>query len=231
MRHAGDSNELLEVACDELWPVVRDDTRPCRRVLFLGSLQNYLDVGLLHRLPQIPMHDRTTVPVQNAAQVIEGPADVDIGNIDVPMLMRLERLLEAGPLARRFGLPPGQEPCLLQHPPNARRTDCHNISVEHHERQPPITFQRILQMEIDDRFFFPQLQPEITGNPTVVLVDAPVALPPVIELTGGHAQPMNESSDASALPRPRTKVHTALSPLRCETVSREALDRHDDPTQ
>jgi hypothetical protein len=34
------------------------------------------------------------------------------------------------------------------------------------------------------------------GNPTVVLVDAPVPLPPVIELAGGHAQPWDEPSDA-----------------------------------
>ena len=51
-------------------------------------------------------------------------------------------------------------------------------------------------MEFDDCFFLPQLQPEITGNPTVVLVGAPVPLPPVIELAGGHAQPRDEPSDA-----------------------------------
>src|SRR2546426_4737780 len=153
MRHARDSNELFEVASDELRPVVRDDPRLCRRVLFLGSLQNYLDVGLPHRLTQVPVHDKTTVPIQKAAQVIEGPAHVDIGNIDMPMLMRLEWLLKAGSLARRLGFPPREQSCLLQYPPNARRTDGHNVSVEHHERQPPIAFQPILQMEIDDRFF------------------------------------------------------------------------------
>jgi hypothetical protein len=45
------------------------------------------------------MHDRTTVPIQNAARVIEGRADIDVGDIDMPMLMRLEWLLEPGPLA------------------------------------------------------------------------------------------------------------------------------------
>src|SRR6266403_2643119 len=34
------------------------------------------------------------------------------------------------------------------------------------------------------------------GTQPVVLVDATVAPPPVIELAGGHAQPMNESPDA-----------------------------------
>jgi len=51
-------------------------------------------------------------------------------------------------------------------------------------------------MELNDRFFLPRLQPEITGNPTVMLVHAPVALPPVIELAGGHTQPRDEPSYA-----------------------------------
>ena len=51
-------------------------------------------------------------------------------------------------------------------------------------------------MEPDDRFLLPRLQPEITGDPTVVFVDAPVALSPVIELAGLHAQPMDESPGA-----------------------------------
>src|SRR5882762_11580710 len=55
-----------------------------------------------HRLSQVPMHDKTTVPIQNAAQVIEGPADIAIGDVDMPVLMRLERLLKSGPFARRL---------------------------------------------------------------------------------------------------------------------------------
>ena len=93
---------------------------------------------------KIPMHDRTTVPIQNAAQVIEGRADIDVGDIDMPMLMRLEWLLEGGPLARWLAFPARQESRLFQHPPNARRTHCHNVSIQHHERQAPIAFQRIL---------------------------------------------------------------------------------------
>src|SRR5260370_6306427 len=107
MGHAGDSNELLEVACDELRPIVGDDPRLHVRVPFLRSFENYLDVGLPHRVSQVPVHDRTTVPIQNTAQVIEGPADVDIGDIDMPMLMRLEWLLKSGPLSRRLCFPPG----------------------------------------------------------------------------------------------------------------------------
>jgi hypothetical protein len=46
------------------------------------------------------MHDETTVSIQHAAQVIERARQVDTRNIDTPVLVRLQRLREAGPLAR-----------------------------------------------------------------------------------------------------------------------------------
>jgi hypothetical protein len=42
------------------------------------------------------MHEETTESIQNAAQVIEGAAQVDVGNVDMPVLMGLQRLLETG---------------------------------------------------------------------------------------------------------------------------------------
>ncbi len=52
-------------------------------------------------------------------------------------------------------------------------------------------------MELDDCFFLVRFQPEIKGNPTVVLVDAPVPPPPIIELGRGHAQPRDEATPIS----------------------------------
>jgi len=68
-------NEFLEVFRNELRPVVGDDPRLRLRVKFLGALQDDLHVRIGHRLAQIPVHDAATA-VQNAAQVIERPADV-----------------------------------------------------------------------------------------------------------------------------------------------------------
>src|SRR5271169_6706161 len=51
-------------------------------------------------------------------------------------------------------------------------------------------------MEADDGFLLPRLQPEISGHPTVVLIHSPIALPPVVKLARGDAQPMNESAGA-----------------------------------
>ena len=51
-------------------------------------------------------------------------------------------------------------------------------------------------MEIDDRLLLPLFQPEITGNPTVVLVHFAIAFLPAIELAGCDAEPHNEPSYA-----------------------------------
>ena len=88
MGHARDPNEFLEVFGNELRTVVGDDAGLRLRVKLLGALQDDLDVRFGHRLPQIPVDDVTATAVQNAAQVVERPADVEAGNIDVPVLMR-----------------------------------------------------------------------------------------------------------------------------------------------
>jgi hypothetical protein len=85
----------------------------------------------------------------------------------VPVLVRLRRLLKPRPFARRLALLSRQQSRLLRYSPYARRTHRHDLRIQHHERQPPIPFQRILQIEADNGFLLPRLQPEITGNPTL----------------------------------------------------------------
>jgi len=120
---------------------------------FLGSLQNHFDISFSHGLTQIPMHEETTETHPDAAQVIEGAAQVDVGNVDMPVLMGLQRLLETGSLARWLASSTGIIIQLASTPAKTLAgTDGHNVSVEHHERQLPITFQRVLQMELDDCF-------------------------------------------------------------------------------
>ena len=48
-------------------------------------------------------------------------------------------------------------------------------------------------MEADDGLLLPLRQPEISGNPTVVLVDSAIALPPRVELAGRDAKPPDET--------------------------------------
>src|SRR5215469_12403168 len=182
------SLKSLAMNCGPLSEMIRG--RASRWISLARS--NDLDVGLGHPLPQIPVHDVATAALQNAAQVVERPADVDVRHVDMPVLMRCHRLLKARALLRRLAVPLGQKSCLPQHAPYAGRTHRHDICVEHHERQPAVTLHRVLQMKADDGLLLPILQPEVAGNPAVVLVHLPVAFPPVVELASGDVEPPNE---------------------------------------
>jgi len=110
--------------------------------------------------------------------------------------MRLRRLLEAGSLAGGVALPPRQPPGVREHPPDAGGTDRDDVGIQHHEGQAAIALQGMLGLKVEDGLLLPVLQPEVPGNPTVVLVDPAVALPPVVELAGAHAQPADEAPGA-----------------------------------
>ena len=47
-------------------------------------------------------------------------------------------------------------------------------------------------VKINDCLFFPVFQPEVPGNPAVVLVDFTVALSPVVKFAGANAYPFDE---------------------------------------
>jgi len=128
-------------------------TRSCRRLRF----------RLGHRFPQNPMHNRTAIAIQNAAQVVEGTAHVDVGNIDMPVLMRLDAAARnRSPCATAY---PSivEQPGLPEYAPNAEGPR-HHIRVQHHERQSSIAFQGMFLVEADDGLLFPWCQPEIPGN-------------------------------------------------------------------
>ena len=61
--------------------------------------------------------------------------------------MRRQRLLQTHPLLRRPAVPLRQQSRLPQHSPNAGRAHRDNVGIQHHERQPPIVFQRVLQVD------------------------------------------------------------------------------------
>ena len=87
MRHPADADELLEVPGDELGTVVGDEPGMLIRILLARPLEDDLHLGFLHGLADLPVHDKAAVAVEDAAQEEEGPADVEVGDVDVPVLM------------------------------------------------------------------------------------------------------------------------------------------------
>ena len=112
------------------------------------------------------------------------------------MLVRLRWLVKAGPFLRRPSAPLPQKSRSAQHTPHAGRTHRHDVGVQHHECQPSVAFQRILQVERNDRLLLPLLQPKVPGNPTVMLIDLAVSLAPAVELACRDVQPSDEPPGA-----------------------------------
>src|SRR3954466_13144437 len=98
MSHSTYVNELLEVLGDELGAVVRDDPGVLAREVLAPPLDDRLDLGLGHALADLPVDDIPAAAIEQAAEVEERAGDVDVGDVDVPVLMHPERLLEAFPL-------------------------------------------------------------------------------------------------------------------------------------
>jgi hypothetical protein len=201
MRHASDANKLFEVTRDKLRAVVGDDSRPRIGELLACPLKNHLDVNFLHLLPYFPVNDRTTAAIQDAAHEVKRPADIQIADIDVPVFMRLEGLLKAGSFLRGLTVESIHHAGFAKNAVNRRGTDSHDASIQHHERQPPVAFQGMAAVEVQDRFLLPIFEPEISRDRTVVFVDFAVAFLPVEELAATDAQPSHDllSGDFASL--------------------------------
>lgn len=182
VRQAAQLDELLEVLGHELRAVVGDDPRPLLRELLQGPLQDHHLVLLRHRGADLAMHDVAAVAIEDRRQVVERAAEVHVGDVDVPMLVRPGALLEIRAFPRRFPRLPTDPRCRLEHSVDAAGADRCHVAVEHHERQSAEAFQRVLEGEADDRFLLPLLQPPLARDPGVVLVKLAVTLLPVVEL-------------------------------------------------
>ena len=71
----------------------------------------------------------------------------------MPVIVRRQRLHEAFALVRCLRETASDQAGSSQHPIDARRAHGHNVGIQHHERQPPVTLQRIPGEEGEDRLF------------------------------------------------------------------------------
>jgi hypothetical protein len=138
------------------------------------------------------MNDKTATPIKQAAQVIKSSADIQIRNIDMPVLMWSKRLHEPGPFLTGLLVPPIQEPCLRKNTPSAGWAYGNYISVEHHESEPSISFKGVVDTESDDGFPLPFFQPEITRDRRIMLIGLSVTIHPRVEFALADRKPCNK---------------------------------------
>src|SRR5437763_7401118 len=76
---------------------------------FTGALNDGLHVRFLHFVADFPVDDEAAVAIEDGAEEVEGAGDVEVADIDVPVLMGFEGLDKAGAFLGDVGRWPGQE--------------------------------------------------------------------------------------------------------------------------
>src|SRR5262249_23769402 len=119
MRHTANADELLEVPGDELRAVVRDHPRRHAAALLACPQHALSDMGLGDGLTYVPMDQESATTIQQAAKRVEGAGDIDVGDIDMPVLVRSERLHKALALAGGLGRVAAKQAGRLENPVDA----------------------------------------------------------------------------------------------------------------
>ena len=200
MGHAHDADELLEVPGNELGTIIGDDPWPDTGVLLQGLLHDHLDLLFLHGFPQFPVDNRAAVAVEDAGEVVERTVDVDVGHINVPVLMRLQRLHKPGSFLGGGDPPAVESTGGLENAVKAGGTDSLDVVVEHHECQSPVAFERIAGVELEDGLSLPRFEPVIPRDLAVVLIGLAIPVFPGVELAGGQIEPRQDGLGRSLSP-------------------------------
>jgi hypothetical protein len=110
------------------------------------------------------------VTVDDTAKRVELSADIDVSNVDMPVLMGLQRLVKTRPFLGGFALAGTEQAGPLENTVNTGGTDGDDIGIEHPVSETPIPFQGVAIMKRHDRRLLPIFQPEIAWERGVVLV-------------------------------------------------------------
>src|SRR5581483_11744798 len=163
--HAGDANKLLEVLGNELGSVVANDAWPGVGVGFAGALDDGFHVGFLHFRADFPMHDEAAAAIEDAAEEVKRPGDVEVTDIDVPVFVGFEGLNKAGAFLGKVGRRPGQESRDFEDAVDAGRAAGDDIGIEHHKGQAAVPFKGMLAGEGPNLFLFVVGEPVVAGHP------------------------------------------------------------------
>ena len=102
---------------------------------------------------------------------------------------------EAGAFLGGDGCGAGEESGGLEDAVDAGGAARRHVSIEHHEGESAIAFERVLAGEDADAFLLVVAEPVVAGHPGVVFIDLAEALLPVVELAGADADPGQEATD------------------------------------
>jgi hypothetical protein len=139
------------------------------------------------------MDDEPAAAVEDAAEEVKGAGDVEVTDINMPVLVGQERLDEAGAFLGGLGRLAGQESGVFEDAVDAGGRAGDLVGVEHHEGHSPIAFERVAAGKGADAFLFVLGEPVVARHPVVVFVDFAKASFPIVELAGRDAEPAEQA--------------------------------------
>jgi hypothetical protein len=145
-----------------------------------------------NRKAAVPVDDSPTGAVEDRTQVVEGAGEVEVGDVDVPVLMGTDGLDEPGSLRRGPGIPAFQKTGEGKNPIDGRRGTGDDVAVDHPVREPAIPVERVAVMEVEDGLLLGGGQPVVAGNLPVRLVGRAVPTRPGVVLGRGQAGPVEQ---------------------------------------
>lgn len=136
--------------------------------------------------------DEAAAAIEHGAEVEERAADVDVRDVDVPVLVGIVGLLKARALLRCGPWPSGQQAGLLQHAVHRRWADRDHVGIEHHEGQASVAIAGMSPGKGTDGLPLPIRQPVLLRGWRVMYVALPVSLLPFEEPASMDSDPADE---------------------------------------
>ena len=107
----------------------------------LPLLNDLFDVGLGHLFADVPVDDGPAGAVEDGAQIVEGAGDVEVRDVDVPVLVGSEGLHESGSFQAGFGLPALEKTGLGEDAIDGGGGAGNDVAVDHHEGEASVAFE------------------------------------------------------------------------------------------
>ena len=87
MGHTANLDEFLKIYRDKLRTIVGNNSGRSMGKLISCPLYNDFDLRFRHGFTNFPMDNGATKPIQQATEVVKRAADVNVGNVDMPVFV------------------------------------------------------------------------------------------------------------------------------------------------
>ena len=216
VRHASEADKFAKITRDTLRPVVGNHARARVGKLLSGALEDGRDVMRRHGFAQFPVHEKPRPAIENRAQIVERARDIDVREIDVPMRVRLRRLVKPRAFFRRRACPPIQAPRRFEDAIHRCRTHRDVACLQHPIRQGAIAVEGVLRLRAQNAIPFGLGKPMVARHGPVGRGHRAVRCRPAGVLGACDPEPLEQPTHGQlgARTQRRHAIDDLVAPIR-----------------